>query len=128
MSLLDKLFGNNKPEQMPDVFWTYLENIEELDTIEKDSFEKPIAIFKHSTTCGISRMVWNQFQKQYNISNEQMDLYYLDLLAHRGISNAIASRFEVTHQSPQLIVIKEGKAVYNASHESIDASKLEQFV
>lgn len=127
MSLFDKLFGGDKPQQMPDAFWNYLENIEELDAIEKESFEKPVAIFKHSTTCGISRMAWNLFQKNYNISNDQMSLYYLDLLALRDISNEIALRFGVQHQSPQLIVIKDGRAIFNTSHESIDAKELEQF-
>ena len=124
MSLFDKLFGNNKPEPMPDVYWNYLESIADVDAIETESFNKPVAVFKHSTTCGISRMVWNLFQKQYNIPNDKMDLYYLDLLAHRSISNEIAEWFGVTHQSPQIIVIKDGKAIYNDSHESIDATKL----
>src|SRR6218665_92536 len=128
MSLFDKLFGSDKPEQLPDVFWNYLEFMEQLDTLERDSFKKPIAIFKHSTTCGISRMAWNLFQKNYNISNDKMELYYLDLLAHRSISNEIASRFEVVHQSPQLIVIKDGKVIHHSSHESIDALILERFL
>jgi len=80
---------------MPNVYWNYLEEITDLDTIEKESHNKPVVIFKHSTTCGISRMAWNLFQKQYNISHEQMDLYYLDLLAHRSLSNEIAQRFGV---------------------------------
>jgi len=128
MSIFDKLFGGEKPTQMPDVYWNYLEDIAELDAIEKESYEKPVAIFKHSITCGISKMAWNQFQKSYNISTDQLSLYYLDLLAHRSISNEIASRFEVLHQSPQLIVLKDGKAVYNASHENIDAKDLERFI
>jgi bacillithiol system protein YtxJ len=128
MSLFGKLFGDEKPQQIPDAYWNYLEDIAELDAIEKESFEKPIAIFKHSTTCGISKMAWNQFQKKYNISQDKMNLYYLDLLANRSVSNEFASRFGVIHQSPQLIVIKDGKAVYNTSHESIDATQLERFI
>ena len=53
-----------------------------------------------------------------------MELYFLDLLAHRSISNEVAERFGVVHQSPQLIVIKDGKAVYDASHSDIDAEAL----
>lgn len=128
MSLFDKLFGDNKPEKMPDVFWNYLESMQDLDGIEKASFEKPVAIFKHSTTCGISRMAWNLFQKNYTVSNEKMELYYLDLLAHRSISNEIASRFDVVHQSPQLIILKDGKAIHHSSHENIDALILERFI
>jgi bacillithiol system protein YtxJ len=107
--------------------WNYLENIAELDAIEKESFEKPVFIFKHSTRCGISRMVLKQFEREFGLG-ETIAPYFLDLLEHRNISNEIASRFGVVHQSPQVIVIKEGKAVYNTSHEKIDAGALEQFV
>ncbi|MDI1317803.1 bacillithiol system redox-active protein YtxJ [Flavobacterium sp.] len=128
MSIFEKLFGGENSKQMPDVFWNYLEDIAELEAIKIESFEKPVAIFKHSITCGISKMAWNQFQKNYNISKDQMSLYYLDLLARRSISNEIASRFGVVHQSPQLIVIKDGKAIYHSSHENINATDLERFI
>jgi bacillithiol system protein YtxJ len=106
--------------------WNYLENISELDTIEKESFEHALFIFKHSTRCGISRMVLKQFEREFG-AEEAITPYFLDLLEHRNISNEIASRFGVVHQSPQVIVIKDGKAVYDTSHESIDAGALEQF-
>lgn len=128
MSIFDKLFGGNKSEPQPDVYWNYLEDATELEAIEKESFEKPVAIFKHSITCGISKMAWNQFQKNYTISKDQMSLYYLDLLAYRSISNEIASRFGVVHQSPQLIVIKDGKVIYHSSLENINANDLERFI
>ncbi|NMH26267.1 bacillithiol system redox-active protein YtxJ [Flavobacterium solisilvae] len=128
MSFLDKLFGNNKPQSMPDVFWNELESLEQLKDVEAESFEKPIVIFKHSTRCSISRMAWNQFQKEFTIPDDKMSLYYLDLLVYREISNAIAERFGIIHQSPQIIVIKDGKAIFDTSHESIDAKKLEQYL
>jgi bacillithiol system protein YtxJ len=125
MSLFKNIFGKEKVEEMPNSFWMYLEEVN-LDDLEKESFKKPVAIFKHSTSCGISKFVWNQFQKEFNIPNEQMDFYYLDLLAYRSISNHVAEKFNVVHQSPQLILIKNGKAVYNASHESITVEELEK--
>lgn len=128
MSLFNNLFGKNKEKSMPDVFWNYLENEQQLEELKKTSFMKPVAIFKHSTRCSISRMSWNQFQKYYNISNDKMELYHLDLLEYRFISNEIAEQFQVPHQSPQIIVIKDGVAVYHTSHESIDAKDLEEFV
>lgn len=128
MSFLDKLFGDNKPQSIPDVFWNELESLEQLKDVEAESFEKPIVIFKHSTRCSISRMAWNQFQKEFTIPDDKMSLYYLDLLAYREISNEIAQRFGVFHQSPQIIVIKDGKAIFDTSHESIDAKKLEQYL
>lgn len=106
--------------------WNNLENIQDLDTIENESFEKTILIFKHSTRCIISKMALRQFEGEFG--SEEIKPYFLDLLVHRDISNEITRRFNVVHQSPQIIVIKDGKAIYNVSHESIDASKLEQFV
>ena len=107
--------------------WNYLESTAELDALEKESFKKLVFIFKHSTRCGISRMVLRQFEKEFN-PQETIAPYFLDLLEFRDISNEIAARFGVTHQSPQIIVIKDGKTVYNASHDRIDADELEQFV
>ena len=127
MSLLNNLFGKNKQESAVDAFWKTLENSDQLEEIKKTSFEKPVAIFKHSTRCSISRMAWNQFQKHYNIASENMEVYFLDLIEHRDISNAIADDFQVQHQSPQILVIKDGVCVFNTSHESIDAKDLEEF-
>jgi bacillithiol system protein YtxJ len=57
---------------------------------------------------------------------EEITPYFLDLLNHRDISNEIASKFEVVHQSPQLLLIKNGKSIYNTSHENIDAIVLRE--
>ena len=129
MGFFNKLFGenNSNEDEQPKSFWRYLEETP-LDEIEKISFEKPVAIFKHSTRCSVSRMAWNQFSNQFDIEFEKMELYFLDLLAHRSISNEVAERFGVVHQSPQLIVIKDGKAVYDASHSDIDAQDLKNYL
>jgi bacillithiol system protein YtxJ len=68
-----------------------------------------------------------QFENGFT-AEDSITPYFLDLLNHRDVSNAIADRFGVYHQSPQLLVIKDGKAIFDASHESIDASDLKQFV
>ena len=129
MGFFNKLFGenNSNEDEQPKSFWMYLEETP-LDEIVKISFEKPVVIFKHSTRCSVSRMAWNQFSNQYAIEFEKMELYFLDLLAHRSISNEVAERFGVVHQSPQLIVIKDGKAVYDASHSDIDAQDLKNYL
>jgi bacillithiol system protein YtxJ len=127
MGFLKNVFGNKEVITKPNSFWNYLEEVN-LDEIEKESFTKPIAIFKHSTTCGISKFVWNRFQKEFDIPNEQMDFYYLDLLANRSVSNHVAEKFNVVHQSPQVILIKNGKVIYNASHESIHVQSLKEFL
>lgn len=109
-----------------DRIWHFLEDINQLDAVETESFEKLVVIFKHSTRCHISRAVLRQFENEFD-SKGKISPYFLDLLQYRDISNEIAKRFDVVHQSPQIIVIKDGKAVYNASHDRIDANKLEPF-
>jgi bacillithiol system protein YtxJ len=91
------------------------------------SLEKPVFIFKHSTRCGISRSVFKQFENEYDLDTE-VDPYYLDLLEFRPISTAIAIQFSVEHQSPQLIVLKNGLVVHHASHSDIDALTVKKLV
>ena len=128
MSLFNGMFGKSTEQKSSKLQWNYLESMEDLDAAEALSKEKTVVLFKHSTRCSVSRFVLKQFENTYNIPTEKMEFYFLDLIEYRPISNEIASRFEVTHQSPQMIVLKEGKAVYNSSHESIDANDLEKFV
>lgn len=115
-------------EEIKKVPWNHLTKIETLEEIAEISFEQPVAILKHSTSCGISRMVLRQFEKEYDLHEGRMKLYFLDLLNHRDISNKIASKFNVPHESPQLIIIKDGKAVYDASHSEINAGTLNKYV
>lgn len=115
-------------EEIKNVPWNQLTEIATLEEIAEISYQQPVAILKHSTSCGISRMVLRQFEKEYDLHEGRMKLYFLDLLNHRDISNKIASKFNVPHQSPQLIIIKDGKAVYDASHSEINAGSLNKFV
>jgi len=130
MSFLDKIFGSSSAENEKEgeaKFHT-LELIAQLDEIDAISELKPVVIFKHSTRCSISRFVLKQFDVAYNYEEDKIDWYLLDLLNHRDVSNEIAYRYNIQHQSPQIIVIKKGKAVYNASHDGIDVNDLKQFV
>lgn len=128
MGFFDNFFDKKTDDgEQPEVFWSYLEEVS-LDEIEKESFEKPVILFKHSTRCSISRFVWNRFQQEYDIPNEKAALYFLDLLAYRSVSNEVAEKFDVIHQSPQVIVIKDGKAIYNDSHDAIEAETVAKYV
>jgi len=104
--------------------WNTLDSVEQLDTLIEESQTQAVAIFKHSTTCSISAMAKNRLERQWKFSEAEAKIYYLDLLSYRAISNEIASRFGVTHQSPQLILLKGGKPVYDASHNMISARDL----
>ena len=126
MSFLNKVFGAEDQEnELPNVQWNHLKDIRELDEIVKESFHLPVLIFKHSTRCSISRMALRQFEKEFNLPH-LLKPYMLDLLEHRDISNEIAARFGVLHQSPQIILIKEGIAVFDASHEQINVHDLKE--
>jgi len=129
MSFLNSIFGNSENTDSPksNINWTPLTDILQLQEIEALSNEKPVVIFKHSTRCSISKMALKQFEREFDL-NETVDAYFLDLIAHRDISNEIANRFNVYHESPQLILIKNGKAVYNVSHSDIDAQALKNKV
>jgi len=115
-------------EEIVEMPWHVLSKIEQLDELVEESKTKPVAIFKHSTRCGISRGVLKMLERNYKLTDAQLKLYYLDLLENRNISNEIASRFKVQHESPQMIVIKNGAVVHHDSHHSIEASHLERFV
>jgi len=129
MGIFDNVFGGKKePKEEKSLPWKQLTEMSQLDDVVTASKGKTVAILKHSTTCGISRMVLRQLEREYDYPAEQVDFYYLDLKAYRSISNEIAQRFNVWHESPQLIVIRNGEAVYNASHSAIVASAIEQFV
>lgn len=122
MGLLNTLFGNGDGKNLPE-FWKTIESEEDLENAVKSSHDRKIAIFKHSTRCFISKTVLKNFEKEVeNNTPTDTDLYFLDLLAHRALSNKIAEDLEVQHQSPQLIVIKNGKAISSASHQSIELS------
>lgn len=128
MSLFKNIFGGSEESKAESkMAWRALTDLGQLNEIVNESTEKPVAIFKHSTRCSISRMALRQFEQEFDLE-EKVISYYLDLLVHRDISNEIANRFGVYHQSPQLIVIKNGKAIYDRSHESIEAKKLADLV
>lgn len=125
MSFLKNIFGSseNQEQAQSKMQWNNLETISQLDEIVALSQEQAVVIFKHSTRCSISRMALKQFENEFDFS-DLVQPFYLDLIAFREVSNEIAARFGVVHQSPQLILIKEGKAVYDVSHSDIDAVAL----
>lgn len=128
MSLFKKIFGSEDPIEKKELPWIPLNNIVHLKHIEKKSKTRLQVIFKHSTRCGISRMVLKQFEVDYNVPETGLDLYYLDLLNYREISNEIARKFQIMHESPQLLIIKNGVAVAYESHGGINSLELSTFI
>jgi bacillithiol system protein YtxJ len=129
MGLFDKIFGGETAKKEEKVLpWIFLTSESQLEEIEKKSFKKPQLIFKHSTRCSISSISMNKFVANYSIPEDDADIYYLDLLNYRSVSDEVGFKFQVMHQSPQIIVIKDGVAVYNASHYDIQAEKIVELI
>lgn len=102
--------------------WIALTSQAQLDEIVNKSAEKTQVIFKHSTRCSISSVAQQRLQKSK--LPEEIDFYYLDLLSYRALSNQIAETFKVHHESPQVLVIKDGKCVYDESHLAISMNEI----
>lgn len=124
MGFLDQIFGKKEDQDHSKSLWKKIESQKDLDAAIEKSSQQKVLIFKHSTRCFISKSVLRSFEKQMQESDKNFGYYFLDLLAYRSISNEIESRFDVVHQSPQLIVLENGKAIYNASHQNIDLDKI----
>lgn len=127
MGIFNKMFSSSEPKEEKVLPWQPLTNVSQLDEIEKRSQTKTQLVFKHSTRCGISRMVMNQFVSMYDL-DLNADLYYLDLLNYRDVSNEVGYKFQVIHQSPQLLVIRNGVAVAHESHGAINELDMQKFV
>jgi len=97
--------------------WKALASSEELDVIKQSSFTRPQVIYKHSTRCVLSSMVKTRLQQK--TLPKHIDFYELDLIANRKLSNDIAEQFHVHHESPQVIVVVNGDAIFDNSHMSI---------
>ncbi|WP_435415012.1 bacillithiol system redox-active protein YtxJ [Polaribacter aestuariivivens] len=133
MGIFNSMFGGNgekksEPEKKSFLNWIPLTTLEQLDEIKEQSKTSTVLIFKHSTRCGISSMVIKQFEKLFTEEHQNLKVYYLDLLNYRNISDEVGYTFQVMHQSPQLIVVKNGVSVHNASHYDITQTNLTRFV
>ena len=130
MGLFSGLFGKtaSKGKEEKIFPWIPLTSLDQLDEIEEKSKSKSQLIFKHSTTCGISRMVIRTFTDTFDLSQDQADVYYLDLHRYRDVSNEVGYKFQIMHQSPQVVVIKNGEVVAHSSHGSITEMNFAELV
>jgi len=102
--------------------WIALDKPEQLQNIiNADGYH---VIFKHSTRCPVSMMAKRRFEQDWDQVPQDTPLYFLDLIKYRDISNAIADDFKVYHESPQLLLIKNGECIYESSHSEISAEDL----
>jgi bacillithiol system protein YtxJ len=103
--------------------WLVLNEINQLKDLIQLSYNQPVIVYKHSTRCSVSSFVKARLESDWP-SDLHISVYYLDLLAYRPISNAIAEKFSVEHQSPQLLLIRDGHCIYDSSHSDIQIDRL----
>ncbi len=102
--------------------WLPLIAEDQLEEINQRSFDpliKGVLLFKHSTRCSISSMILSRLERNWDLASDLFPTYFLDLLKHQSLSNKIAGMYNVRHESPQVLVIKNGKCIYTASHSDI---------
>ncbi|SMO40880.1 bacillithiol system redox-active protein YtxJ [Solitalea koreensis] len=102
--------------------WINLDAVEQLEEIKQSNAYS--VIFKHSTRCSISVMAKRSFEQYGADIPHNVPVYYLDLLSYRDISNKTAELFQVHHQSPQMLLIKDGECIYESSHGEISVDDL----
>ena len=121
MGFLDKFFGERSTspaEEKKSIPWNPLIDEDQLKTISEDSYNRPQMIYKHSTTCGISSMVLNMFSRSFD-PDSNADLYFLDIHQNRVISNLLSQQYGVRHESPQLLMVRNGEVSVHRSHGAI---------
>lgn len=102
--------------------WIEITNELQLEEVKSLSKTKPQLIFKHSTRCSISSMAKHRLEK--TATPGEIDFYYLDLIKNRNISQKIAEEFNISHESPQVLLIKNGECIYDESHSGITMDEI----
>ena len=105
--------------------WIQLTSPDQIEDIRKRSDKKPQVIFKHSFRCGTSSWALNRLERSG--SNNQIDFYFLDVIRHRPISMRVAEEFNVHHESPQVLIIRNGECIYDESHTAISLEEIVQY-
>jgi bacillithiol system protein YtxJ len=105
--------------------WNKLTSEEQIDQVILESAAKPVLLFKHSTSCSISSMSLDRLLRNWKAEDsDKITPYYLDLLAYRSLSNLVAERFGIPHESPQVLLIQNGKVTYHESHYGISYAEI----
>lgn len=109
------------------ISWIALTSLEQLVELDQHSHNSPVLIFKHSTRCSISELAWRRMQSKEGILfSHRLPCFYLDIFKHRPLSDQIARDYNVFHESPQVLLIKDGECFYESSHLDIDVGEMEE--
>ncbi|RYM35496.1 bacillithiol system redox-active protein YtxJ [Brumimicrobium glaciale] len=121
------LFSFSKKSQQSKLNWIHITTVEELKQAIAETDNVTGLFFKHSTRCNISSMALSRFESSWE-QDDKCELYFIDLIAHRDVSNAISELTDVDHQSPQVIVVKNRREIFNASHNGISSSEIKNSI
>lgn len=102
--------------------WISLEDEQQLGEIKEKSVTRPQVIYKHSIRCGVSSVVKSRLERAKLPTD--IDYYFLDIIHYRRISNKISEEFNVYHESPQVLIIRNRECVYDESHMGITAQEI----
>lgn len=106
--------------------WKNITDLSQIDQIQQQ--EGYSLIFKHSTRCSVSLMAKKRFEMDWSVLPEDTSLYFLDLISYRDISAQVAETFQVHHESPQILLIKNGDCILDASHSDISAEEVAEVI
>lgn len=104
--------------------WVHLETLSDLEDSDRISYNCDVMIFKHSTTCPISHIAKRRIEDNWSSELNNIKSFYLDLKAHRDISGMIAEKYQVHHESPQVLIVRKGECIYDASHLDITTGEI----
>ncbi|HVI49098.1 MAG TPA: bacillithiol system redox-active protein YtxJ [Chitinophaga sp.] len=104
------------------MIWKTLTSEEQLQEINEASAHQPVVIFKHSTRCSISSMAKSRLERA--VAPDGLTFYYLDLISYRELSGRVAHNYRIEHESPQILLIRNGECVYNESHNGISMDEI----
>jgi monothiol bacilliredoxin len=102
-----------------------LQSIEDFDSALDESRRRPVLFFKHSLTCPISARAYRELQSYLENAEPQVSYQLITVQTARAVSNEAAGRLRIRHESPQVILVRDGREVWNASHFDITAARLE---
>ncbi len=106
--------------------WNHLTSVRDVDALIERSHNQPCLIFKHSTRCPVSAIAKYRLEGDWTFAPGEVEAYYLDLIRYREVSNYIAERLEVHHESPQVLLVTDGECTYDASHLDITLADLQE--
>ncbi len=104
--------------------WVAIEREEQVEAIAALSHSRPCVVYKHSTRCSLSSLAKYRLEKEWNLAEDAVATFYIDIIAHRHLSRYLSERFEVYHESPQVLLIRDGECTYDASHLDISVADL----